>query len=158
MLPEPSASEVAFAAKQVLTFLSLSAIVFAYFVEIVLKHAPCNLCLIERVPYFSALFLISLFFFYGKKEKLFIFLIFLLFVFNALVSIYHVGIEQGFFEEKFCGTNFFSENPDALFESLKKAPISCKVVTFKIFGLSLATLNVILSLLLSIKLGLLMRK
>ena len=141
-----------------LFILSLFAIVFAYFVEIILKHAPCNLCLVERVPYFFTLFLISLFFFYGKKEKLFIFFIFLLFIFNALVSIYHLGIEQGFFEEKFCGTNFFSENSDVLLENLKKAPISCKIVTFKIFGFSLAFYNVILSLLLSLKLGLILKE
>ena len=50
----------------VLSFLSLS---FAYFVEFVLGHEPCNLCKIERIPYIGAIVLGSLIIFINKWEK-----------------------------------------------------------------------------------------
>ena len=38
--------------------ISFVAIIAAYFIEYVLGHQPCNLCLIERIPYGLSLFLI----------------------------------------------------------------------------------------------------
>ena len=39
--------------------------------------------------------------------------------------------------------------PEELLKELKEIPINCKNVTFKIFGLSLATINIVISLILS---------
>ena len=127
------------------SFLALS---FAYFVEFVLGHEPCNLCIIERIPYIGSLILISLLVFINRWEKLILSIVLLLFIFGALISIYHVGIEQGIFSESLLcelGLNTNIQNPDDLLKSLEKTPISCKDVTFKIFGLSLATFNAFLS-------------
>ena len=41
-------------------FFSLFAILFAYYVEFVLGHKPCNLCLLERIPYILAILIIIL--------------------------------------------------------------------------------------------------
>ena len=133
----------------VFSFIALS---FAYFVEFILVHEPCNLCKIERIPYIGSIILVSLLLFIKKWEKLILSLILLLFVFGSVISIYHVGIEQGIFSESLLcklGVNNNIQNTEDLFKTLEKAPISCKDVTFKIFGLSLATFNAFLSLLIS---------
>ena len=133
----------------ILSFITLS---FAYFVEFVLGHEPCNLCKIERIPYIGAIILGSLLIFINKWEKIILIMIFLLFIFGAVTSIYHVGIEQGIFSESLLcelGLNSKIQNPDELLKTLKKTPVSCKDVTFKIFGLSLATFNAVLSIVIS---------
>ena len=133
----------------VFSFIALS---FAYFIEFVLGHEPCNLCKIERIPYIGSIILISFLIFTNKWEKSILVLVFLLFVFGAITSIYHVGIEQGIFSESLLcelGISNNIENTDELLNTLKKTPISCKDVTFKIFGLSLATFNAVLSILIS---------
>ena len=133
----------------VLSFLSLS---FAYFVEFVLGHDPCNLCKIERIPYIGSIILISFLIFTNRWEKIILSTVLLLFIFGSLTSIYHVGIEQGIFSESLLcelGINTNIQSPEDLLKSLEKTPISCKDVTFKIFGLSLATFNAFLSIVIS---------
>ena len=133
----------------IFSFLALS---FAYFVEFGLGHEPCNLCKIERIPYIGAIILSSLLIFINKWKKVILSLILLLFIFGTVISIYHIGIEQGVFNESLLcelGINTNVQNPDDLLKTLRKAPISCKEVTFKIFGLSLATFNAVLSIVIS---------
>ena len=132
------------------SFLSLA---IAYFIQYILGHEPCNLCLIERIPYLASLILISLIFIINKFEKLIAGIVLLFFIFGSVVSFYHVGIEQGFFNESFvCNLGGIKENlsKEELLKSLQNAPISCKDVTFRFLGLSLATINTITSILLSI--------
>ncbi len=132
--------------------LSFIALIFAYFIEFVLGHEPCNLCKIERIPYIGSIILITFLIFTNKWEKSILFMVLLLFIFGTIISIYHVGIERGIFSESLLcelGINTQIQNTDELLKSLKKTPISCKDVTFKIFGLSLATFNAVLSILIS---------
>ena len=85
-------------------FVSLLAIISAYFIEYVLGHQPCNLCLIERVPYVSSLIIVLVNFRYKQITKYSILLLSLIFFFSLIISIYHYGIEQGFFQESIvCG-------------------------------------------------------
>ena len=142
----------------VLSFLSLS---FAYFVEFVLGHEPCNLCKIERIPYIGAIILGSLIIFINKWEKTILIFILLLFLFGTLTSIYHVGIEQGFFEESLLcdlSTNNEIQNTEELLKTLENTTVSCKEVTFRILGLSLATFNAVLSFFISVILLGILRK
>ena len=135
-----------------LIFLSFIALSFAYFVEFILGHEPCNLCKIERIPYIGSIIIISFLIFTNRWEKILLFVTLLLFIFGAVTSVYHVGIEQGVFSESLLcelGLNTNIQNPDDLLKSLEKTPISCKDVTFKIFGLSLATFNAFLSFVIS---------
>ena len=135
-----------------LIIFSFIALSFAYFVEFILDHEPCNLCKIERIPYIGSLILGSLIMFLNKWEKIILSIILVLFVFGSIISIYHVGIEQGIFSESLlCELSFNNniQNAEELLKTLKKTPISCKDVTFSIFGLSLATFNAFLSLLIS---------
>ena len=129
--------------------ISLVAIISAYFIEYGLGHQPCNLCLIERIPYGLAIFLITLNYFFKKNEKFIMSLMILIFLFSLIVSIYHLGIEQGFFEESsVCGVKNFGEiiSKEEILKQLQEKPVSCKDVTFKIFGMSLTSFNILLSL------------
>ena len=131
---------------------SILSLSIAYFIQYVLDHKPCNLCIIERIPYIAGIILISLIFILNKYQKIISSLILTFFIFGAVVSFYHFGIEQGFFSESLiCElTNNNPLNKEELLNQLKKTEIiSCKDVTFRFLGLSLATINTIISLILS---------
>ena len=133
--------------------ISFVAIISAYFIEYALGHQPCNLCLIERIPYGLSLFLIIINFILKKNDKFIIILLTLIFIFSFLISIYHFGIEQGFFEEStVCGLNNTTDiiSKDELLKILNEKPVSCRDVTFRVFGLSLTTINIGISLLIVI--------
>ena len=131
---------------------SILSLLIAYFIQYVLGHKPCNLCIIERIPYIAAIILILLVFILNRYQKIISSLILMFFIFGAVVSFYHYGIEQGFFSESLiCElSNNNPLNKEELLDQLKKAEIvSCKNVTFRFFGLSLATINTIISIILS---------
>ena len=132
---------------------SIFALSAAYFIQYILGHKPCNLCLIERLPYIFAIIIISLGLILKKFEKVIIILLFLIFVAATIISFYHFGIEQGFFKESFvCNLdhNITNLSKEDLIKELQEQPISCKDVSFRIFSLSLATINTIISLVLSV--------
>ena len=134
--------------------LSIFVILAAYFIQYALGHKPCNLCLIERVPYIFSIIIISICLLTHKFEKITLIILSLTFCTAALISFYHFGIEQGFIKESLvCDlTSTYDElSKEALLNQLKKMPIiSCKDVTFKIFGLSLATFNILISLIIGV--------
>ena len=132
---------------------SIFVLTIAYFVEYVLGHKPCNLCLIERLPYVLAIIIISLGLILKKFEKTIIIFLILIFIVATIISFYHFGIEKGFFEESLVcklDNNITNLSKDELLKELQKETISCKDVTFRIFGFSLATINTIISLILSV--------
>jgi len=132
---------------------SIVALFAAYFIQYVLNHQPCNLCLLERIPYIASIIIISLRLIFNKFEKISLIVLSLIFFLATLISMYHFGIEQGFIEESLvCDLNGQSNDlsKEALLNQLKEMPISCKEVTFKIFGLSLATFNIFISFLLGV--------
>ena len=131
---------------------SILSLSIAYFIQYMLGHKPCNLCIIERIPYIAAIVLISLIFILNRYQKIISSLILIFFIFGAVVSFYHFGIEQGFFSESLvCDLgNSQPLNKEDLLNQLKKTEIvSCKDVTFRFLGLSLATINTIISIILS---------
>ena len=140
---------------KIILIISFTALIFAYFVEHILGHQPCNLCIIERIPYGISIILIAIIFIIKKNQKFLTLLLILTFAFSFTISIYHYGIEQGFFEEStVCSASNFTENitKEDLLKELSKKTISCKDVTFRFLGFSLTSINVILSLLLIITL------
>jgi len=135
---------------KIIFLISLISIISAYFIEYILGHQPCNLCLIERIPYGLALILIIYNNAFSKNEYFVILLLILIFIFSLIISFYHLGIEQGFFKESaVCGLKNASEiiSKEELLEQLQSKAISCKDVTFRIFGFSLTAINIIISLL-----------
>ena len=133
---------------KIIFLISLISIVSAYFIEYILGHQPCNLCIIERIPYGLALILIIFNYAFGKNEYFIILLLILIFIFSIIISFYHLGIEQGFFEESaVCGLKNTSEifSKEELLKQLQLKTVSCKDVTFRIFGFSLTTINIVIS-------------
>lgn len=126
----------------------LLSIIFAFIVEYRFGHQPCNLCLYERIPYFLSAILIFKLFFFKKYEKITILILSLIFAFSTILAFYHFGIEQGFFNESFAckiDDQLDISSKEQLLREINRNTISCKDVTFSIFGFSLATINTILS-------------
>ena len=141
-----------FILKSILSF-SVVSLAIAYYIQYILGHKPCNLCLIERIPYFSAVILVSLMFVINKYKRVIAGILMLFFIFGTVVSFYHVGIEQGFFSESLvCDLGESNENlsKENLLKQLENSSaVSCKDVTFRFLGFSLATINTVISILLS---------
>ena len=135
---------------KIIFLFSFIALISAFFIEYVLGHQPCNLCLIERIPYILSIIIIIAFFFIKKNERFLVILLILTFIFSFAISFYHFGIEQGFFQESsVCGVKSLTESitKEDLLKQLSEKTISCKDVTFRIFGLSLTSINIVISLL-----------
>ena len=135
--------------------ISFIALVSAYFIEYILGHQPCNLCVYERIPYFLAILIVLINYKYNKLEKYLILSLAIIFLIATILSLYHLGIEQGFIQESLLcdlekGANIVDK--DEILKQLQQKSISCKDVTFKIFGLSLTSYNIIISILLTIAL------
>ena len=141
---------------KIIFLVSILALASAFFIEYILGHQPCNLCIFERIPYLLAIIIILLNFKFNQFEKFFILLLVIVFLFGAILSLYHLGIEQGFIQESLVcdlksGSNLLSK--EEILKQLQEKNVSCKDVTFKIFGLSLTSYNILISLLISINVG-----
>ena len=135
---------------------SIIALVSAFFIEYILGHQPCNLCVLERIPYFLAIIIVLLNYKFIQFERFFILLLAIIFLAGTILSLYHLGIEQGFIQESLVcdlksGSNLLSK--EEILKQLQEKSVSCKDVTFKIFGLSLTSYNILISLIISISTG-----
>ena len=120
----------------------------AYYIEFVLGHKPCKLCIYQRYPYFISILLLINIFFLKKLIRLCLLFLSLISLFGSILAFYHFGIEQGFFSESIvCEAPILDENltKKEILKQLSEKAISCKIVTFKVFGLSLASINTIFS-------------
>jgi len=136
----------------ILAIISLT-IISALIIQYWLGHEPCKLCLYERIPYFLSMLLIIKILFIKKYEKITFLILSLVFIGSAALAFYHFGIEQGFFSESLaCTTGDLSKtlSKEELLQQLKQNNISCKDVSFRILGLSLAAINTIFSFVLSV--------
>jgi len=136
---------------KIVFLISLISLISAYFIEYFLGYQPCNLCLIERIPYWLGIILIILNYTFSKNEYFIILLLILIFSFSLIISFYHFGIEQDFFEESaVCGFKNAIDitSKEELLKQLQVKNISCKDVTFRIFGFSLTAFNISISLVL----------
>ena len=135
---------------RIIFLVSFAALISAYFIEYVLGHQPCNLCLMERIPYAVALVIVIFNYKFNHLEKYFILLLSIVFLASTLLSLYHLGIEQGFIKESLVcdlknSSNLLSK--EDILRQLQEKNVSCKDVTFKILGLSLTFYNILISLL-----------
>ena len=142
--------------KIILNFLlifSVFSILFAFYVEHVLGHKPCNLCILQRFPYIASIILIVIVTIFKNFQRLVFLLLSLIFLLGTLLSLYHVGIEQGLISESFvCGDNVDTSITDKaeILRQLENKAVSCKDITFTIIGTSLATINTFISLVITI--------
>jgi len=134
---------------KIILFISIFSIISAYYIEYVLDHQPCNLCLYERIPYILSIIIVFTKFIFKIEEKIIILLLIIIFFFSFIISFYHFGIEQGFFEESaVCGLKNTVDiiSKEEILKQLQSKTVSCKDVTFRIFGFSLTTINIIICL------------
>ncbi|MEY3962196.1 MAG: hypothetical protein RLZ08_574 [Pseudomonadota bacterium] len=133
--------------------INILVILSALFIEYILKVKPCALCIYERYPYYLILLFTILFFFKTNWKNQLMILIIITSIVSFFLAGYHVGIEYGLINELSSCKTEVSKNisKDILIKELqsKLAP-SCKEVAFKLFGLSLASINMIMSLILTI--------
>tara|TARA_B100002052_G_scaffold160716_1_gene146338 strand:- start:835 stop:1314 length:480 start_codon:yes stop_codon:yes gene_type:complete len=132
--------------------ISILTIFFTLYIEYILQYKACKLCLYQRIPYLIAIFISFIGFNYYKNDKILL-LIILIFSLSFLISGYHYGIEKNIFVEfSGCATsNLDITDKKTLLKTLSdNIPNSCKDVNFKLFGISLAGINSILSLLIVI--------
>ena len=135
---------------------SIIALVSAFFIEYILGHQPCNLCVLERIPYFLTIIIVLLNYKFIQFERFFILLLAIVFLAGTILSLYHLGIEQGFIQESLVcdlknGSNLLSK--EEILKQLQEKSVSCKDVTFKIFGLSLTSYNILISMLITFSTG-----
>ena len=133
----------------IISLMIISALIIQYW----LGHEPCKLCLYQRIPYFLSILLIIKILFIKKYEKITLLILFLVFMSSAALAFYHFGIEQGFFNESLaCTAGDLSKtlSKEEVLQLLKQNSITCKNVSFRILGLSLAAINSIFSLILSV--------
>ena len=133
--------------------ISIFALVSAFFIEYILGYQPCNLCILERFPYFLAIIVILFNYKFSQFQKFSMLVLTIIFLVGTILSIYHLGIEQGFIQESLVcdlqnSSNLLSK--EEILQQLQEKNVSCKDVTFKIFGLSLTTYNILISLLITI--------
>ena len=134
----------------IIFILLVSSLISAFVIEYGLGHKPCKLCLYQRYPYYISILLLMSIFVLKKNIRIHFLVLSIVFFFGATVAFYHFGIEQGFFEEStVCTANNLDQilSKEDLLRQLEQNTISCKDVTFKFLGLSLATINLITSLL-----------
>ena len=141
---------------KLILLISIIALISAFFIEYILGHQPCNLCILERIPYFLAIIVILLNYKFIEFEKFFILFLTIIFLFGTVLSLYHLGIEQGLIQESLVcdlksGSNLLSK--EEILKQLQEKSVSCKDVTFKMFGLSLTSYNILISLLITFSTG-----
>ena len=141
---------------KLILLISIIALISAFFIEYILGHQPCNLCILERIPYFLAIIVILLNYKFIEFEKFFILFLTIIFLFGTVLSLYHLGIEQGLIQESLVcdlksGSNLLSK--EEIIKQLQEKSVSCKDVTFKMFGLSLTSYNILISILITFSAG-----
>ena len=130
----------------ILFIISLLSLLIALYIEFFLGYRPCKLCIYQRIPYLIAIFLTFLGISYSKNF-VWLYALLLIFFSSFLLSGYHLGIEQEIFEEYTgcTGNSLDIIDKNELLKLLNSQLNSCKNVDFRIFGLSLAAINFLLS-------------
>ena len=133
-------------------FLLTSSLISAFVIEYGLGHKPCKLCIYQRYPYIISILLLLSIFVLKKNIKFHLIILSIVSFSGSIIAFYHFGIEQGFFNDSvICEAKNLSQvlSKEDLLKELKQNTISCKEVTFRFLGLSLASINTIFSLALS---------
>ena len=131
----------------IILLISFITILAALYIEHILSVPACKLCLYQRIPYVVSIIICFIGYFFSKN-KIWSYLLIIIFLVSAIISGYHLGIENNFFNE-FSGCtnkNLNTIDKTELLQSLNSFFPNCKDVNFKIFGLSLATINFIFSI------------
>ena len=131
--------------------ISIFVVLSTLYIEHILLVPACKLCLYQRIPYLISI-VICFFGFFFSENKIWLYLLIITFLSSVALSGYHLGIEHNIFNEFSGCTNesFKTTDKIKLLESLNQYLPNCKDVNFRVFGFSLATINFIISIALTI--------
>ena len=128
-------------------FFSIVSILFAFYLQYILGHAPCKLCIYQRVPYYLiiAIGLINLLF--NKYLKFSLFLISIVLLSELLISGYHTLSTFGFVEYTGCESATLPSDINQLKEALlnDSLVVNCSNANLKFFGIPLSFYNTLFS-------------
>lgn len=130
--------------------ISILVIISAYIMELFFNYPPCRLCQYQRIPYFI-LIILSIVAYATKPKVIFYYLAGLSILTNLLISFFHSLVERKIISYDSGCTSKINEfdNIDELRNFLETVPITkCDEISFEIYGLSLANINVVISILL----------
>ena len=138
----------------VIGILSMAAISSALIAEYIFYLEPCSMCLKQRHPYYFILVIFVLFLVIHNFPRIWFYLgVQLASVYGLFYSIWHVGIEQNILlgPASCSGGLSTSDSVENLKEQImRKAVINCEDVIWSFFGISAATINTFLLLLIFI--------
>lgn len=129
--------------------LSLATIAAAWGFQ-ALGYAPCELCLAQRIPYytgvpFAAALALAMPFLPPVLARTGLLALALMFAGSCVFGIYHAGVEWGFWQGPTACTGSFSSSGDLLADIARTNVVRCDAVAIRIFGLSLAGWNAVVS-------------
>ena len=130
---------------------SILSLITAIYIEHIIEIKPCKLCIYQSFPYIISILLILSILLFKKNIKIHLLLLSIISLLGSVLAFYHFGIEQGFFNESVvCEVKNLEQSlsKQDIIEQLKKNTVSCKDVNFTLFGLSLASINTIVSFIL----------
>lgn len=126
----------------------------AWFIELVLGIKPCHLCLQQRISYYAGIpiVLIATLLLAGSKDskagRLVLALAALIFLAGAGMGVFHTGVEYKLWAGPTDCTGDIAQNV-SIHDFLKQLEtvkvIRCDEVAMRIFGLSLAAWNAVIS-------------
>ena len=138
----------------ILLFVSLFSIGIALIAEFFYGLQPCELCLKQRHPYYFIILIFVIAFIFNWQQKIW----FYIFVqissaYGAFYAIWHVGIENNILRgpaECSGGLKKFNNVGDLKDQILSKPVINCDEVVWSFFGVSAASINSLILLLIFI--------
>jgi len=134
----------------ILLFVSSISILSALIAEYFFNLQPCELCLKQRQPYYFIIVFIIINFLIPISKKIFIFLLIQLSsLYGLFYAVWHVGVENKFLQGPSgcsAGLNMSSNTVDLKEQILSKQVINCDEVVWSIFGLSAASINTVILL------------
>ena len=133
-------------------FLCVVAISSALIAEYFFHILPCQMCLNQRYPYYFIISIFIVFYFVNKTSSIWLYIFTELAVLYGLFySVWHVGIEQNLLTGPSSCSGKLEEGSsvnDLKEQILNQAIISCNEISWSMLGLSAATLNSFLLILL----------
>ncbi|MBT6096588.1 MAG: disulfide bond formation protein B [Rhodospirillaceae bacterium] len=133
-----------------LAMVGVGALVMAYTAQYGFGLEPCNLCLLQRIPYV----LIAVVGWMGIKHPQWVSpgnltaIAGIIFFAGAVLAVYHVGVEQHLWQSAAgCGGEAGAQISVNQFQQMlqEKPPKSCDEVDWTLFGVSMATHNAFFS-------------
>jgi disulfide bond formation protein DsbB len=129
--------------------ISLAVLATVYISQYFFKMPPCHLCLMQRIPYFSALALSLLI--VATNRKILLWLLAIVFAASFALGLFHFGVEQKWwtYASGCTATNLFKPGASVedMMAALKQAPVvRCDQSIPFLFGIGMAFYNMIGSL------------